>query len=170
MTAPAPPYVLAQAGAMAQTPGAAGWPKEAMASALAQAAGNGCRIDAVRIRGRLRDVFLARDGDGMVYVHVVVQPYPRRPTRLHALMRVGKGESGEHAARDLMRYLRAHHEAELRGADLRVRGMRDWHDTNDFDLLHPWLAGVWPAPQQPTAPTSAATTEPPAASAARVAA
>ena len=103
MSAPVPIHAPAQAGAMAQTPRPAGWPTEAMASALARAAGDGCRIDAVRIRGRLRDVFLAFDGNGMVYVHVVVHPYPRRPTRLHALMRVGKGESGEHAARDLIR-------------------------------------------------------------------
>jgi len=145
-----------------------GWPPEAMAHALARAATEGCRVDALRIRGRVRDVFVALDVDGMVYVHVIAQPYPRRATRLHALLRMGKRNSADIDARALVRYLKAQDEVELRGADLRVYGggVCLENPPTHFELLHPWLAQVWPVVPSPKPSISTAlTTEPPASTA-----
>lgn len=142
-----------------------GWPPEAMAymaHALARAATEGCRVDAVRIRGRVRDVFVALDVDGMVYVHVIVQPYPRKATRLHALLRMGKRNSADIDARALARYLRAQDEIELCGADLRVHGGGVLENPpTHFELFNPWLAQVWPAHPQPQAQQPATSTTQP---------
>lgn len=144
-----------------------GWPPAAMAHALARAANEGCRVDALRIRGRLRDVFVAYDVDRTVYVHVIVQPYPRKATRLHALLRMGKRNSADIDARALARYLRAQEEIELRGADLRVHGGGVLENPpTHFELVHPWLAQVWPVVPLPEPGISTAlTTEPPASTA-----
>ena len=131
---------------------------------------NGTSSAALCVRGRLLNRFVAYDTDGTVYVHVVLAPFPTA-TRIHGYLRCGKGEQGEAVARKLLEYLRSVQEAELRGTDLRTYGpvMLDSSPTH-FELRGAWLAGVWPAPQPPTAPTSAATTEPPAACATRAAA
>lgn len=145
-----------------------GWPPAAMAHALARADTDGCRVDALRIRGRVRDVFQAYDVDGAVFVHVIVQPYPRRPTRVHALLRLGKRDSADIDARALVRYLKAQDEVELRGADLRVHGggVCLENPPTHFELLHPWLAQVWPVVPSPEPGISTApTTEPPASTA-----
>ena len=152
-----------------------GWPAEAVAHALNRAAIEGCRVDAVRIRGRLRDLFNAYDVDGSSFVHVVLEPTPRRPTRVHGLLQMGRGEAGDDAARRLMRHLRTMAELELRGSDLRVyRAMVGLEaQPTHFQLVNAWLASAWSssASTQPAAlPGASLTTEPPASTAAREAA
>lgn len=159
--APKPwPFPAASAGRMSAPQG---WPAEAVVHAVSRAAIEGCRVDAVRIRGRLRDVFQAYDVDGTVYVHVIVQPYPRKATRLHALLRMGKRNSADIDARALVRYLKAQEEIELRGADLRVHGggVCLENPPTHFELLNPWIAQVWPAHPQPQAQQPATTTTQP---------
>ena len=159
------PFPAASAGRMSAPQG---WPAEAVAHAMNRAAIEGCRVDAVRIRGRVRDVFQAYDVDGTVYVHVIVQPYPRKATRLHALLRLGARNGADIDARALVRYLKAADEVELRGADLRVHGggVSLENPPTHFELLHPWLAQVWPVVPSPEPSISTAlTTEPPASTA-----
>ena len=166
------PFPAASAGRMSAPQG---WPAEAVAHAMNRAAIEGCRVDAVRIRGRLRDLFNAYDVDGSSYVHVVVEPTPRRPTRVHGLLQMGRGEAGDNAARRLVRQLRTMAELELRGSDLRVyRAMVGLEaQPTHFQLVNAWLASAWrsSASTQPAAlPGASLTTEPPASTAAREAA
>lgn len=173
------PFPAASAGRMSAPQG---WPAEAVAHAMNRAAIEGChvaiegcRVDAVRIRGRLRDLFNAYDVDGSSYVHVVVEPTPRRPTRVHGLLQMGRGEAGDNAARRLVRQLRTMAELELRGSDLRVyRAMVGLEaQPTHFQLVNAWLASAWTssASTQPAAlPGAALTTEPPASTTAREAA
>lgn len=153
------PFATANAGQMGVPQG---WPPEAMAQALARAATEGCRVDAVRIRGWLRDVFAAHDVHGTVYVHVIVQPGARKATRLHALLRMGSHRKADIDARGLVRYLKAMAEIDLRGADLRAHGgVCLENPPTHFELLNPWIAQVWPAHPQPQAQQPATTTTQP---------
>ncbi len=145
-----------------------GLPLEAVADALAFTQLGRCRMDAVRVRGEVRDVFLAHNPQGAVYVHLVLGFMPSTAYRLHGLMRVGKGENAEIAARHLMHMLRNCAEAELRGEQ--IEPYEAWQATSsrdDFSLRNPWLALMVPKGPLPDGAASEIplTTEPPATAA-----
>lgn len=132
-------------------------------AALAAMAAMANRLDAVRVRGRVRQAFVAHDAlQGAVFVHLILQPHPLQPSRAHGLLRLGRGEAAEQAARALAQRLRGCAEAELRGSD--ITEYEPGGDPTHWMVRGAWLSLLVPHPSAPGSPCEHnPTTEAPAA-------